>query len=302
MISKTKNAIRYTFYNKLFRFFQRLGITITPNHYYYPIPDVETLPDELWYEKSELVGVDLRDETQIKLLNDFYTKYKNEYDQIPVTKTEKPGEFYLNNGSYQFVDACIYYCMIRENKPKRIIEIGAGNSTLLAIKGLLKNQEETGHLGDLISIEPYPNALLKNGILGLSKLYEKKLEDIDTQIFGELESNDILFIDSSHVLRIGGDVKRIYLDILPKLNKGVLVHIHDVFMPYEYPKEWVYKYLYFWNEQYVLQSFLTFNNSFEIIWAGNYIKSDYPKKLAEAFTTFDPISKKVASFWIKKIL
>jgi len=190
--------------------------------------------------------------------------------------------------------------MIRENKPKRIIEIGAGNSTLLAIKGLLKNQEETGHLGELISIEPYPNELLKNGIPGLSKLHEKKLEDVDIQIFGELERNDILFIDSSHVLRIGGDVKMIYLDILPKLSEGVFVHIHDIFMPYEYPKKWVHKYLYFFNEQYLLQSFLTFNNSFEVIWAGNYIRSDYPRKLVEAFTTFDPISKKVASFWMKK--
>jgi hypothetical protein len=116
-----------------------------------------------------------------------------------------------------------------------------------------------------------------------------------------LEENDILFIDSSHVLKIGSDVQYEYLEILPRLNKGVIVHIHDIFLPAEYRKEWVLKDHIFWTEQYLLQAFLAFNDNFEILWAGSYMHLKHPDKLEVAFNSYRRNERWPGSFWIKKI-
>ena len=287
---------------KFFKFLQKMGINITLNNFYSPIPDISTLNNEIWQRKSELLGINLNEENQIKLLKYFLLEYKNECDKIPLKKTSISYEFFLKNGSFQFVDACILYCMIRHYKPKKIFEIGSGNSTYLCAKGLLHNQMETGYLGKLIAIDPYPNNVVKKGFPGFYKLYTSKLEDIDLSFFNHLEENDILLIDSTHVLKIGGDVKYLYLDLIPRLKKGVLIHIHDIFLPFEYPKEWIYKYLLFWNEQYLFQAFMTYNDAFEVIWAGNFMGSRHMDKLHKMFTTFDPTKVKKTSFWIKKKL
>jgi len=118
--------------------------------------------------------------------------------------------------------------------------------------------------------------------------------------FGKLKENDILFIDSSHVLKIGSDVQYEYLDILPRLSKGVIVHVHDIFLPAEYPKEWVLKDYIFWTEQYLLQAFLAFNDSFEVLWAGHYMHLKYPNKLEDAFS-YKRDERLPGSFWMRKI-
>lgn len=216
------------------------------------------LKEDLWQKQSELVGIDINEEVMINLLSQFSSKFRDEYESSPRTKTSIPFQYYVNNGAFESVDGEIYYCMIRYFKPKRIIEIGSGNSTYLAAQALLKNKEEYGRNAELIAIEPYPNDILRKGFPGLLKLIVARGQDIDLSEFKKLKENDILFIDSSHVLKIGGDVKYEYLEILPRLNKGVLVHIHDVFLPAEYPKTWVLNDYQFWTEQYLLQAFLAF--------------------------------------------
>jgi len=132
-------------------------------------------------------------------------------------------------------------------------------------------------------------------------LIPKKVQDIPLSEFKKLSENDILFIDSSHVLKIGSDVQYLYLEVLPRLNKGVIVHAHDIFLPAEYPKEWVLKNYIFWNEQYLLQAFLAFNNSFEVLWAGSYMHLRHPDKLEEAFSSYKRDKIWPSSFWIRKI-
>jgi len=119
--------------------------------------------------------------------------------------------------------------------------------------------------------------------------------------FAKLKENDILFIDSSHVLKIGSDVQYEYLDILPRLSKGVIVHVHNIFLPAEYPKEWVLKDYTFWTEQYLLQAFLAFNDSFEVLWAGNYMHLKYPNELEDAFSSYKRDERLIGSFWMRKI-
>jgi len=287
---------------KIFLFCQRLGYHITPNHFYFPIPDTSKLKDYLWLRHSELIGINMKDKKQLELLSVFTSKFKKEYDLFSKKKTSKRYEYYLDNEFFPCVDGEILYCIIRYFKPKKIFEIGSGFSTYLSAKAILKNREEDDSYDcKLVAIEPFPNETIKAGFPGLSKLIIKKVQDVPLSYFKKLESNDILFIDSSHVLKIGSDVQYEYLKILPRLNKGVIIHFHDIFLPAEYPKEWILREYRFWNEQYFLQTFLTFNYAFEVLWAVNYMNSKYPDKLEKAFNSYKKNISLPGSFWIKRI-
>ena len=289
-------------FKKLFLLWEKLGFHITRNHFYQPIPDTRTLKDDLWEKQSELVGIDINEEGQINLLSLFSSKFKEEYESFPINKTSIPYQYYVNNGAIGSVDGEILYCMVRHFKPKKIFEIGSGNSTYLSAQAILKNKEEDNNYEcELVAIEPYPNDILKAGFPGLSKLIPKKVQDIPLSEFKKLRENDILFIDSSHVLKIGSDVQYEYLEILPRLHKGVIVHLHDIFLPAEYPKEWVLNDYRFWNEQYLLKAFLAFNNSFEVLWAGSYMHLRHSDKLEEVFSSYKRDERWPGSFWIRKI-
>ena len=132
-------------------------------------------------------------------------------------------------------------------------------------------------------------------------MISSKVQEIPLSEFSKLKKNDILFIDSSHVLKIGSDVQYEYLEIFPRLNKGVIVHIHDILLPAEYRKEWVLKDFRFWNEQYLLQAFLAFNNNFEILWGGSYMHLKHPDKLEVTFSSYKRDENWPGSFWMKKI-
>lgn len=277
-----------------------MGFHITPNHFYEPIPDTRKLKDKLWQEYSCLIGIDINEENQIKLLSLFASKFREEYECFPKNKTSVPYQYYVNNGGFESVDGEILYCMIRYFKPKRIIEIGSGNSTYLSAQAILKNKEKNRMDFELIAIEPYPSKVLEKGFPGLSKLIKKEVQDVNLTEFGQLKENDILFIDSSHVLKIGSDVQYEYLEILPRLNKSVIVHIHDIFFPSEYPRNLILKEYRFYNEQYFLQAFLTFNRVFEVLWAGSYMHLKHPDLLKKAFTSYNPKTVYPGSFWIRK--
>ncbi len=298
--------MREGFLKRLFPLFEALGFHITRNSFYEPIPDSRTLNNKLWQNPSELIGIDLNEQGQLRLLSDFASKFKNEYDRLPLNWDQnlKPYEYYINNGCFESGDGEILYCMIRYFKPKRIFEIGSGNSTYLSAQAILKNkEEEKNYECELVVIDPYPNNTVQTGFPGLSKLISKKVQDIPWQEFKNLEENDILFIDSSHVLTIGSDVQYEYLEILPRINKGVIVHSHDIFSPAEYPKYCVLKQHIFWTEQYLLQAFLAFNDSFEVLWAGNYMHSEHLDDLKTSLSSYrlDKSWAGPGSFWIRRI-
>ncbi len=289
------------FIKKSFLFWQRLGFHITPNHFYEPIPDTRTLKEDLWLKCSELTGIDINEKKQLELLSLFVSKFKHEYNSLPEYKTSVPFEYYVNNGEFESVDGEILYCMIRHFKPGKVFEIGSGFSTYLSAQAILKNKEENdSYECELIAIEPYPNDVLKKGFSGLSKLIPTRIQDIPLSEFSKLKENDILFIDSSHVLKIGSDVQYEYLEILPRLNKGVIVHVHDILLPAEYLKAWVLKEYRFWTEQYLLQAFLSFNNAFEVFWAGSYMHLKHPDNLESAFSSYKRVERWPGSFWIRR--
>jgi hypothetical protein len=277
--------------NECFRIFEKAGFHVTPNLFYYPIPDTTALKSEIWTTESDLVGLDMNIVQQLQLLREVFPKYQNEWI-FPYNKdpTFSEHDFFLNNSSFGGGgDAEVLHSMIRHFKPRKIIEVGAGFSTYLSARACLLNKQKDGVTTELIAVEPYPNEVLKRGFPGLSFLIQKPLEQVDLNLFARLGENDILFIDSTHVLKIGGDVKYAYLEILPRLKKGVIVHSHDIFLPFEYPKSWVLDKHLFWTEQYLLQAFLAFNSSFEILWAGHYMSRNYLNELSEVFPCFQGV-------------
>lgn len=257
------------------------GKDLVLRHYYSPIPDPADFGPGFWEEQSDLPGLTIDGAAGLQMLEDIFPKYLDEFrKRYAIDKPQgQTTAFYLINGVYMAVDAHAYYALVRAFKPARIIEIGSGMSTQLAVDALAENGN-TGDAGTITAIDPHPSDFLRS--VTSVNLQETKLQDVDLSLFSELDTNDILFIDSTHVLREGNDVQLEYLEILPRLSDGVLVHIHDISLPKRYPKVYFDTGMY-WNEQYLAQAFLAFNRRFKIIWAGNYMMLNFPEQMMSAF-------------------
>ena len=278
---------------ELFRRWERRGFHVTPVHFYKPIPDTQSLPETLWTHPSDLAGVEMNETTQLELLREHIPKFRDEYEQLPTSSPGKDRGFYVNNTLFGGVDALVAYCMVRHFKPRTIIEVGSGFSSLVLGQAAERNKR-----AGLICIEPFPREFLREGFPGLRSLIEKKVQDIELEFFSQLESDDILFIDSSHTVKIGSDVNYLFLEVLPRLRPGVIVHVHDIFLPFEYRRDWVLDELRFWSEQYLLQAFLQFNSEFEVLMANSYLNHYYKNDLRVAFPALG--SWESGSFWMRR--
>src|SRR6266487_905246 len=265
-------------FHEIFAVWERHGFHVTPVHFYQPIPDTQTLAESLWDRPSKLVGIDMNDSVQLDLLRNRFPKFRDEYEQFPTKPTSESGRFHFNNDLFDGTDALVAYCMIRHFQPQLIIEVGSGFSSLISGKAAAKNNGSA-----LICIEPFPLDFLRQGFPGFRSLVEKKVEDVDLEFFSQLDSGDILFIDSSHTVKIGGDVNYLFLEVLPRLKPGVIVHVHDIFLPFDYRRDWVMDELRFWTEQYLFQAFLSFNSEFEVLMANSYVAHRYMKDLKATF-------------------
>jgi len=279
---------------------ERLGFHVTLNHFYSPIPDTRSLGAEFWNHPPAPVGFDLRVDESVQLL-DVFRRYQPEYDALPLEKTADPMQYFVNNGEFESVDAEVLYCMIRHFKPRRFFEVGSGNSTLLEAQAVRKNREADGADCELVAFEPYPSAFLEAGVPGVTQVVQSRIQDVPLARFDALEDGDVLFIDSSHVMKTGSDVWTEYLQILPRLKPGVIVHVHDIFLPLDYPREWVMQSFRAWNEQYVLQAFLTFNDRFEVLWPAHAIHLQYPERLESAFRSYTRSTRRPGSIWMRKV-
>jgi hypothetical protein len=280
-------------FQEIFPVWERHGFHVTPVHFYQPIPDTQSLPQKLWDRPSELVGIDMNESVQLDLLRNRFPKFRDEYEQFPISPASGSHRFHLNNGLFDGTDALVAYCMIRHFRPRLIIEVGSGFSSLISGEAAAKNNSSA-----LICIEPFPQEFLRQGFPGLHSLIEKKVEDIDVEFFSQLDSGDVLFIDSSHTVKIGGDVNYLFLEVLPRLKPGVIVHVHDIFLPFDYRRDWIMEEFRFWTEQYLLQAFLTFNSEFEVLMANSYLSHCHKDGLQATFPSLR--SWGGGSFWMRR--
>ncbi len=282
------------------------GFLPVPVHFHSPIPNINDLEQrKIWDGRSELKGIDFRIEKQIRMLKRLGKDYSHEC-HWPLTATSDSSEFYVENPSFSYGCAVSTHCVIRHFRPMRVIEIGSGMSSRVISRALKMNHDHGGSASEYVVVDPYPTAFVKSGVLRVTKIMETRVELMDPAYFEVLKANDILFIDSGHCVRIGGDVNYLVLDVLPRLKPGVIVHLHDISIPYEYPKAYATNesFRQFWTEQYLLHAFLCFNTDFEILLAMNYLMTDH----SELFKTSFPhdnlgIYRSISgSFWIRRVL
>lgn len=270
----------------------KTGVFPVTSHYYDPFFSLTDISQNKIDRK--LPGIQFNTESQLSLLKSF--KYSHELTDLPVYKIEA-STFHWDNGSFESGDAEAWYNLIRLKKPKVIIEIGSGYSTLLAIEAIEKNMNDNdNYFCEHICIEPYEMSWLETKNI---KVIRQKVEDVDISIFNKLQNNDFLFVDSSHMIKRNGDVLHEYLQILPQLNNGVIVHVHDIFSPNDYPYDWVSKYMRFWNEQYLFEAFLTNNSEWSTLLSLNYLHHNYFSELLEGCLCLVQ-EREPGSFYIQK--
>lgn len=273
-------------------------------NFYSPLPTVSALKKNAarWNHPSSLKGLNYDLDSMKGYLGDLLGQYKDEFSAIPPYGELQAQGFGLG---YTPVDAMILYMMIRHIKPRKYIEVGSGLSTYYCSLAAAKNREEGSPL-KITCIEPYP----------LEKLYSipdieiiaKEVQDIESSFFEVLEENDVLFIDSSHSLRIDGDVPFLYLEILPALSKGVFIHIHDVPFPYNFPFPpdlWIFgkSEPMFWTEAMVLQAFLAFNRDFDVLLSLPLIRhfnEVFLKERIPIYETIEQNSNAFSSIWLQR--
>ena len=258
-------------------------VRFPPGHYYSPLPDTRELGaeprhSEIWPAvPRETLGIDWRDDEQAALCRDVFAKQQRL--DFPDAPTGDETEYFTENDQFSPFDAWMLEGFLRHLRPRRLVEIGSGFSTLVSAR---VNREQLDGAMEITCVEPYPRPFLVGGVEGVGELRIEKVQDTPLEMFEALDRDDVLFIDTSHVAKTGSDVVWLYQEVLPRLWPGVVVHIHDIFVPGEYPEDWVLDGR-AWNELYVVRAFLAFNSAFRIEFGAQYMLKQHREVVREAF-------------------
>ena len=277
-------SLRQSIRRRSFHRLERLGwhlVRVSPGD---PVPDHRALGG-LDARVSALPGVDMREGAQLGLLDEFAT-WREELVELAIP----PG--------FGALDVEVLHCMVRRHRPRRFIEVKSGVSTRVASRAMARN--DPGSPGGAITV------IDRDASADLAtdprvSIMREDVRAVPADVFGALAADDVLFIDTSHVLKTGSDVQHLYLEVIPRLAVGCLVHIHDIFLPREYPRDWYTQSLRSPNEQYLLQAFLAFNDAFEVLWSSSHMHEHHGDRLSGLFHGYDPTSaRQGASFWIRR--
>jgi hypothetical protein len=277
------------------RFFsaaERMGFHLLPNHFYSPVPTVSELPASIWTTRMDLEWTRSID-AQFSLLSRIL-RWAPELIATAALPVADDGRYRFSEDSFPPLDAAVYYGVLRDFKPARVLEIGSGASTKIAAQAAL-----AGQVTQVECIDPFPDTAVRGGLTGVVRLIEERVQDVPLEKFDSLGANDILFIDSSHVSKIGSDVNFIVLRVLPRLAPGVLVHFHDIFLPYDYPRPGIEELRCFWNEQYVVQAFLSFNDRFRVLISNALLCAEHADRVFGLVPNLP--RHRGASLWVQRV-
>lgn len=271
------------------RWLKKIGIFPIRNHYYEP----QFIHNNVKFKNKKYIKINFnRNYSIIKKL-----KYNSELEELNLKSRKSKFGFFINNSFFETGDFDFLYQFIRFSKPKKIIEIGCGYSSIIAYEAIIKNFQYNNNPCKMTCIDPGNIDQIRN--LNKVKFINKKIEKIKIDIFKNLNRGDLLIVDSTHMIKPDGDVLKIYNEIVPNLKKGVNVMIHDIFIPYEYPKDWLDKHILFWNEQYLLQAILL-NSKYKIMAPLYYLKKNKFKQLKKVCPYLKKDSRP-SSFYFKII-
>jgi len=274
----------------------RVGYDVVEHNFNSPLPDIEHLPSWVWDDRAETAGIDLRLAEAGALLTDVLQPYVAEFDP---PRTPQPGRrYYLENGMYESVDAESLYAILRHFKPARLIELGSGASSNVIAEAKAANEREGSGLRHTI-FDPFPFTASPLDPVE-ADVHRQRTEDVELATFSELGAGDVLFVDTTHTVKTGGDVPRLILDVFPRLREGVLIHVHDIFMPYDYPRQWVIDRRRAWAEQYLLQAFLALNDSYEVMFPAHALARGAPDLVRAAIPSF-AAGAAPGAFWMRRV-
>jgi len=277
--------------------FNWLGVFPGRHHYYDPFVKPGDLKKPLNADRN-LGGIDWNVDEQLALLNQF--DFNEELLEFPMQGKSKD-QYTYDNGTFLAGDAEYFYSMIRHFKPGRLVEVGCGYSTRIALAAIRKNrQEDPAYTCEHVCIEPFETRLPATDEISYIR---ELVESVDLKLFSDLNEDDLLFIDSSHMIRPQGDVLHEILEVLPQLKPGVRVHFHDIFSPRDYPEDWILERIRFWNEQYLMEAFLSYNRNFKVTGAINFLYHQHRDRLNEKCPALDKMPSKgePSSFWIQRV-
>lgn len=273
-----------------------------PGHFYSPVVDPAALrarADSLWKANPEFPGIDFNENGHLWLLKEVFPSLAGDFDypdDLPDNATLS--RYYSNNSQFGWLDARALFVALRYLRPARIVEVGGGYSTLLTAD---VNNRFLENKAQFTCIEPYPRPFLTRHLPGLNKLLIEKVEEVPLAVFTDLQRSDVLFIDSSHVAKTGSDVNYLILDVLPRLASGVIVHIHDIFLPFEYPREWVLDENRSWNEQYLVAALLMHSTAFRVLFSSTFAWFKYPELVEKALRVEPGMGYGGCSLWIERL-
>jgi len=279
---------------------RRWGFQPVRLHFYQPIPRYESMPAATFDAPQPYPGLEFDGRRFVQTLDQlapFAVEADFPRDAQPL------GRYSARNDQFGFSSAALLHAFIRAAGSRRIVEVGGGYSTLVSLSALARNAASGGY--DFACVEPYPSAWLRRALADCApsaRLIEAAAETLPVDLFLELQSGDILFVDSSHCVRLGGDVNYLMLQILPKLNPGVLVHVHDIYLPYEYPRAHYFgRRKLYWTEQYLLAALLSGGRNWEILLPAFYVQRHMAAEFARTFPHFDAaVDRPSSSFWMRR--
>lgn len=264
------------------------GVVVLPNHYYTSVADVHELRRQrrIWANRSAMIGVDMNVVEQAGQLLQMVKPYESEYR----------GNAAYNEGTargfgpgFGYIEAQCLHGVLRALKPRKVCEVGSGVSTYCALRALARNESE-GHTAQLTCIEPNPSKFLRSMRSKKAvELIEQPVQAVDPNLFQELEAGDLLFIDTTHVVKPGGEVIYLYLEAIPRLRPGVIVHIHDIYFPYLYQRDLLQlRNLFQWSETALLLALLVNNKRLSVLFCLSLLHYDAPAVLSSVFPEYTP--------------
>jgi hypothetical protein len=274
----------------------RLGLHVIRASYDSPIPRTSDLTDAAFARVSPMRGIAWNPGAQLRFAEDELRPYLAEF-RPAADGARGHGVFHLDNHTYDRVDAELLYAIVRWAGPARYVELGSGYSSLVAAQALEANRRE-GRPGEQATYDPYPSPHVRSRPDLAPRVQQISAQDLPEDVVGGLQAGDILFVDTSHTVKLGGDVNRIVLDFLPLVAPGVLVHFHDIFLPAEYSRAHLSA-AHFWTEQYLLQAFLSGNAEWEVVVGAQAIVREDPARVGALVPSFRA-GVSPGAFWIRR--
>ncbi|MCE2558558.1 MAG: class I SAM-dependent methyltransferase [Acidobacteria bacterium] len=306
---KLLRAIYRRSHAALYSALRRLGWNVARTaDFYSPLPVLSEVAEsrQLWDRPSDLVGVRYDLEAMKRLLAALIEVHGGEFEALPPHSEIRA----LGYGpGFPVIDALTTYLMVRDLRPARYVEIGSGLSTYYAWLAAAANGRE-GSRCEMTCVDPFPTGRLSELEEPPVNAVVSKVEAVDLGLFQTLNAGDVLFIDSTHVLKLGGDVAFLFLEVLPRLRPGVVVHVHDIHFPYNTPypaEQYVFraKWPLYRTEAMVLQAFLSFNREFDIVLSAPMIRHADEPFLARTIPGYRPVEVEdydshFGSIWLRR--